>query len=130
MKKTLYELLEIQENATQDEIRKAFRQLAIKYHPDKNLDNQSAAEEKFKEIHAAYQILSDTEKKAKYDQILKNNRNNEQRKKDEQKEHFKQTRTNQKSTTNYGTNKKNNWGDVVLASITIAALLLILMDDE
>jgi len=66
MSKSLYETLEIADNASETEIKKAYRKLARKYHPDVNKD--PAAEEKFKEINAAYEILSDKEKKAQYDQ--------------------------------------------------------------
>lgn len=62
-----YELLEIKTTASELEIKKAYRKLAIKYHPDKNPDDEQAAET-FKKISEAYQVLSDTEKRAKYDQ--------------------------------------------------------------
>ena len=65
MAKSLYETLEVSENATESEIKKAYRKLARKYHPDVN--KEASAEEKFKEINAAYEILSDKEKKAQYD---------------------------------------------------------------
>lgn len=66
MAKSLYETLEINENSSADEIKKAYRKLARKYHPDVNKDPQ--AEEKFKEINAAYEVLSNPEKKQQYDQ--------------------------------------------------------------
>ena len=65
MKKSLYDILEINENATEEEIKKAYRQLARKYHPD--INKEKNAEEKFKEINAAYEILSDKKKKQQYD---------------------------------------------------------------
>jgi curved DNA-binding protein len=65
MAKSLYETLEVSENASEAEIKKAYRKLARKYHPDVNKDK--GAEEKFKEINSAYEILSDKEKKAQYD---------------------------------------------------------------
>ncbi|PLY05134.1 MAG: DnaJ family protein [Arcobacter sp.] len=66
MAKSLYETLEVSENSSADEIKKAYRKLARKYHPDVNKDKD--AEEKFKEINAAYEVLSDAEKKQQYDQ--------------------------------------------------------------
>jgi molecular chaperone DnaJ len=66
-KKDFYEVLGLQKGASEEEIKKAFRKLAIKYHPDKNQGHKEA-EEKFKEINEAYQVLSDPEKKARYDQ--------------------------------------------------------------
>ena len=65
--KSLYETLGISESASADEIKKAYRRLARKYHPD--ICKESDCEEKFKEINAAYEILSDEKKKAQYDQM-------------------------------------------------------------
>ena len=65
MSKSLYETLGISEGASADEIKKAYRKLARKYHPDINKDPE--AQDKFKEINAAYEVLSDAEKKAQYD---------------------------------------------------------------
>ena len=67
MSKSLYETLGVSSTASADEIKKAYRKLARKYHPDVNKDPK--AEEKFKEINAAYEILSDPQKRAKYDQF-------------------------------------------------------------
>ncbi len=67
MSKSLYETLGVSENASADEIKKAYRKLARKYHPDINKDE--SAVDKFKEINAAYEVLSDAEKKAQYDQF-------------------------------------------------------------
>lgn len=67
-KKDYYEVLGLEKGASEDEIKRAFRKLAIKYHPDKNQGNKEA-EEKFKEINEAYQVLSDPDKRAKYDQF-------------------------------------------------------------
>ncbi|WQY27109.1 DnaJ domain-containing protein [Helicobacter pylori] len=67
MSKSLYQTLNVSENANQDEIKKSYRRLARKYHPD--LNKTKEAEEKFKEINAAYEILSDEEKRRQYDQF-------------------------------------------------------------
>jgi len=67
MSKSLYETLGVSENASADEIKKAYRKLARKYHPDINKDE--SAVDKFKEINAAYEVLSDPQKKQQYDQF-------------------------------------------------------------
>ena len=61
--KNFYEVLGVKEDASDAEIKKAYRKLAIKWHPDKNPDNKKEAEEKFKCISEAYNLLSDPEKK-------------------------------------------------------------------
>jgi curved DNA-binding protein len=66
--KDYYEVLGLKKGATPEELKKAYRKLAVKYHPDKNQGDKSA-EERFKEINEAYAVLSDPEKKAKYDQF-------------------------------------------------------------
>ncbi len=65
-KRDYYEILELSKNATAEEIKKAYRQKALKYHPDKN-PGDTEAEEKFKESAEAYEVLSNPEKKARYD---------------------------------------------------------------
>lgn len=67
-KRDYYEVLGLQKGASDDEIKKAFRKMAMKYHPDKN-PGDKAAEEKFKEINEAYAVLSDPDKKNKYDRF-------------------------------------------------------------
>ncbi len=66
-KRDYYEVLGIDKSASSDDIKKSFRKLAFKYHPDRNKDD--GAEEKFKEISEAYAVLSDTKKKAQYDRF-------------------------------------------------------------
>ena len=62
-----YDILGVQKNASDDEIKKAYRKLAMKHHPDRNKDNKDS-ERKFKEATAAYEALKDPEKRAAYDQ--------------------------------------------------------------
>ena len=67
-KRDYYEVLGVSKNANESEIKKAYRKLAIQYHPDKNPDDKTA-EAKFKEAAEAYEVLSNKEKKARYDQF-------------------------------------------------------------
>ena len=67
-KRDYYEILGVNKSSTGDEIKKAYRKVAIQFHPDKNPDNNEA-EEKFKEAAEAYEVLSDAEKRAQYDRF-------------------------------------------------------------
>src|SRR4030042_332686 len=67
-KRDYYEVLGVDKNASADDIKKAYRKLAMKYHPDRNPGDKDA-EEKFKEAAEAYEVLRDTDKKAKYDRF-------------------------------------------------------------
>ena len=67
-KRDYYETLGIDKTASKEEIKTAYRTLAKKFHPDLNKDNPKIAEEKFKEISEAYEVLIDDNKRAKYDQ--------------------------------------------------------------
>lgn len=66
--KDYYKILGVDRKASDEEIKRTYRKLALKYHPDRNPDD-SKAEDKFKEINEAYQVLSDPEKRARYDQL-------------------------------------------------------------
>ena len=66
-KRDYYEVLGVDKSASEDEIKRAYKKMARKYHPDLNPDNKEA-EEKFKEVNEAYEVLSDADKKARYDQ--------------------------------------------------------------
>src|SRR6185369_3131846 len=66
-KRDYYEILSVERGASEEEIKKAYRKLALKYHPDKN-PGDKASEEKFKELGEAYEALSDPQKRAEYDQ--------------------------------------------------------------
>ena len=67
-KRDYYEVLGVSKGADESEIKKAYRKLALKFHPDKN-PNDASAEEKFKEAAEAYEVLSDPQKRAQYDQF-------------------------------------------------------------
>jgi len=66
-KKDYYEILGVSRDATNEEIKRAYKKMALKYHPDRNTDNQEQATKKFKEIGQAYEVLSNSQKKAIYD---------------------------------------------------------------
>lgn len=66
-KRDYYEVLGVGKKATIEEIKKAYKKLAIKYHPDKNPNNKEQAKEKFREISEAYEVLSDENKRQNYD---------------------------------------------------------------
>ena len=68
-KESLYEVLGLSRDATADDIKKAYKKAALKYHPDKNTDDPQTAEEQFKKVTEAYTILSDPEKRTMYDQF-------------------------------------------------------------
>jgi len=70
--KDYYEVLGVDRGATQEEIKKAFRRLALRYHPDRNPQNQKQSEERFKEINEAYQVLIDESRRREYDYLTGN----------------------------------------------------------
>lgn len=69
MAKDYYQILGVPKNATQEEIKKAYRQLAMQYHPDRNQGKENWANEKFKEINEAFGVLGDPEKRRQHDQF-------------------------------------------------------------
>ena len=69
MKRDYYEILGVDRSVTEEDLKKAYRKLAVKWHPDKNPDDRARAEERFKEISEAYQILCDAERRAQYDRF-------------------------------------------------------------
>jgi len=68
--KDYYRILGVNKDASAQDIKKAFRQLALRYHPDRNPGDVKEAEEKFKEINEAYEVLGDEQKKRQYDRLL------------------------------------------------------------
>ena len=72
-KKDYYKILEINKNASTEEIRKAYKKLAGKFHPDKNPENKEESEKKFKDITEAYSVLSNPSKKSDYDSFGRTN---------------------------------------------------------
>jgi curved DNA-binding protein len=93
--KDYYKILEVPKNAKPDEIKKAYRKLAVKYHPDKNPSDKKA-EEKFKEINEANDVLSNEEKRKKYDEIAEN------------WEHYQQQSKSQENGDRYGRGQYSN----------------------
>ena len=74
MNKNYYKILNVNKNATNDEIKQAYKKLALKYHPDKNRNNKESSEEIFKNISEAYQILGNEENRKKYDSLYNLNK--------------------------------------------------------
>ena len=68
--KDYYQILGVKRDAGSEDIKKAFRKLALRYHPDQNPGNQKESEEKFKEINLAYEVLSDEQKRRHYDHVI------------------------------------------------------------
>ncbi len=72
--KNYYQVLDIDKGSSQEEIKKAFRRMASLYHPDHNPQNLGEAEEKFKEINQAYEVLSDGARRREYDRLIQQHR--------------------------------------------------------
>lgn len=96
---TYYQMLEVAQEAGFDEIKSKYRKLAMKYHPDRNFGDKKA-EEKFKELSEAYEILSDTNKRKEYDRTLDNIPNSEKK--------FKQKSTSGYEDFNFNPNSFKN----------------------
>ena len=69
MSKDYYEILGVSKNATEQQIKKSYRKLAMQYHPDRNPRNEKWANEKFKEVNEAFSVVGDPEKRRQYDQF-------------------------------------------------------------
>ena len=69
-RKDYYQILGVTKDASAEDIKKAFRRLALRYHPDRNPGNTEESEEKFKEINEAHEVLGDERKRQEYDQII------------------------------------------------------------
>ena len=97
-KRDYYEVLGINKSATADQIKSAYRKLAVKFHPDKNLDDEDGFFEKmFKDINEAYNILSDSEKKDEYDKsfFYKENQDSYQNQQDDGSTEYEEPKTEQ-----------------------------------
>lgn len=109
-----YEILEVSHQASQDEIKKAYRELAFKFHPDRNSGNKTA-EDKFKKINEAYSVLGDATKKAQYD--LGGYTTEEQRRRDYAQQQAQRQQQGQYTWTFYGPfgtsqdSRDSNWED-------------------
>ena len=69
--KNYYQILDVEPDASSDDVRKAFRRLALQYHPDRNPGNIVEAEKKFKELNEAYQVLGYAETRSRYDSLMR-----------------------------------------------------------
>uniref|UniRef100_A0A3P8X5Y9 DnaJ heat shock protein family (Hsp40) member B6a n=1 Tax=Cynoglossus semilaevis TaxID=244447 RepID=A0A3P8X5Y9_CYNSE len=83
-----YQVLGVRRDASADDIKKAYRKLALRWHPDKNPENKEEAEKKFKELSEAYEVLSDANKRTIYDQYGKEGLTGSNRGRDHFHEHF------------------------------------------
>jgi DnaJ-class molecular chaperone len=130
MKKTLYEQLDIQETASHEEIKIAYRKLANKYHPDKNGGDENS-ENLFKELNTIYHILSNNDLRKKYDDELRVERIHRTSFNTSQRQHsYKTTQKQHASTINEeGKNQPNVVNRVIIISI-IALLIYLSMKDS
>jgi curved DNA-binding protein len=106
--KDYYKILGVAKTATNDDIKKAYRKMAVKYHPDKNADNKQA-EEKFKEANEANEVLSDTEKRKQYDTLANDWKNYQQQGGKQGFDGFKQGNRSYGNTHEHGSN--NDFSD-------------------
>ena len=105
--KDYYKILSVAKTATEDEIRKAYRKLAVKYHPDKNPDNK-LAEEKFKEANEANEVLSDPDKRKQYDKLADDWKKYQQQGGKQGFDGFKQGNRGYGYTNQQGANEQNS----------------------
>lgn len=118
MKLNYYEIMGVSEHAPIDEIKKAYRKLALKWHPDKNPKN-SEAEEKFKEIASAYEIIGDVQKRLAYDAKLKEERIQQE-----------QRQATNKETSKAGNSVESFFATVILAFVFLSVLSFLLGDSN
>jgi DnaJ family protein C protein 17 len=111
--KDLYKFFDLDETSTIEQIKKAYRKLALVLHPDKNLDNKEEAEKKFIELGKAFEILSDDKAKAAYDAVLRNKKQRQEKlnKLDERSKKFKQDLEARENLAKSSTIKKTAGND-------------------
>lgn len=106
--KKYYDILEVDKDSTQEEIKKSYRKLTLKYHPDRNNDNKKS-EAIFKEVVEAYEILGDIEKRKKYDLDLK----------EDYASKFQEFNTT-----------SVNWGSIILSLIGVFVFIILLISKD
>lgn len=133
MKNTFYDTFEIKESATQSEIKKTYRKLALKYHPDKN-NGDKKFENIFKQINNIYEILSDDKKREKYDYELKKERDFEKDNHTNQADTNNHSAQNKKSkyhnSNKKGKTKKNKFAIIIIISLIISFIVYLNLENK